>query len=176
MISRRAVLASGVGLCSSLSGCLTNLEIAKTGYLQFKIVEVEWRHDGERYRDNIFYAGYDGETKPDCRVAEEYQTIAASVADVQITDELIDRLESTFDDVRYVIGFCWANGECRNPTATREEFNRVQFGDRAEIVFDHPGLHIIDVYEDEQATLAGWDELNTVDFSSRHAEHGAPIA
>lgn len=176
MPRRRAVLASAVVYSVSLDGCLTELGFAKTGYLQFKIVEVEWRHNGDRYRDDIFYASYDGETQPWCRVAEEYQSLADSVEDVRVTDELVDRLESQFTDVRYVLGFCWADGECRNPTTTRGEFTRVQFGDRAEVQFDHPGVQIIDVYRGAQADLDRWEEVNTVDFSELHADDGVPPA
>lgn len=176
MVPRRTVLASAAaGLGATLGGCLTDLGLARTGYLQFKFVEVEWRHDGDRYRDDVLYAAYDGESRPRCRVAEEYRSLADSVEDVRVTDRLVDRLESQFADVRYVLGFCWADGECRNPTATRAEFNRVQFGDRAEVRFDHPGVRIIDVYEDAQADLDRWDEVNTVDFSELHADHGVPI-
>jgi hypothetical protein len=175
MASRRAFLTSAVGVGGALSGCLTKAGFAKTGYLQFKIVEVAWQHDRDRYRDDIFYAAYGGETQPWCRVAEEYQSLANSIEDVQVTEELLDRLESSFDDVRYVLGFCWPNGECRNPTATRAEFNRVQFGDTAEVVFDHPGVHIVDVYEDANADFTNWEEVNIIDFSALHAEHGVPI-
>lgn len=176
MVPRRAVLAVAAGLGGSLGGCLTDVGLAKTGYLQFKILQVEWTHDGKRYRDEILYAAYDGETQPWCRVAEEYRSLADSVTDVRVTDDLLERLESTFAAVRYVIGFCWADGECRNPTATRAEFNRVQFDDRAEVRFDHPGVHILDVHEDAQATIDGWEEVNTIDFSALHADHGVPIA
>jgi hypothetical protein len=175
MVPRRAVLASAAVLSASLGGCLSQVGLARTGYLQFKFVEVEWRHGGSRYRDQILYASYDGEDRPWCRVAEEYRELAASVDDVRVTDDLLDRLESRFDDVRYVLGFCWADGECRNPTATRAEFNRVQFGDRAEFAVDQPGLHVVDVFEDANASIDDWAAVNTIDFSALHADHGVPV-
>jgi hypothetical protein len=168
-------LTSIAGLFASLGGCLTEVGLAKTGSLQFTFVEVEWRHDGARYRDEIRDASSDGETRPWCRVAEEYRELATSVDDVRVTDDLLDRLESRFDDVRYVLGFCWADGECRNPTATRAAFNRVQFGDRAEFAVDQPGLHVVDVFEDANASIDDWAAVNTIDFSALHADHGVPI-
>ena len=55
-------------------------------------------------------------------------------------------------------------------------FNRVQFGDRAEVVFDHPSVHVVDVYEGDQGDPDDWSqEYETFDFSTGHANCGVPI-
>ena len=181
MPSRRRLLASSLalGLCSSLGGCLTDLGIAKTGYLQVKAVDVAWQHRGPWYEDEILWAVSDGESHLDLRVAGEYEEIVESPAAIRVGESLETKLLADFAEVTYVAGFCWQDGgdrTCRNPRAGRETFNRVQFGDRAEFVFDSPGVHVVDVYEGTQGDPSAWKtEYETVDFGAMHAENGVPI-
>ena len=59
---------------------------------------------------------------------------------------------------------------------SRRDFNRVQFGDRAELAFDFPRVHVVDVHEGAQGDAEQWDnELGTIDFSETYGDRGIPI-
>lgn len=178
--SRRQVLAAaGSASAAGIAGCLTDLGVARTGYLQFKAVGVAWQHRGRRWRDEVLWATSDGRSELRCRVAEEYPGIVNSLTDIRVSDGVLDRLRRDFVDVRYVLGFCWGTGDdhdCRNPQASRETFDAVQFGDRAEFVLDHPSVHLVDVYDGAQGDPAAWEtEFREFDFSELHADRGVPI-
>ena len=100
-------------------------------------------------------------------------------ADVRVTDAMERRILRDFSDVRYVVGFCWHGQDghtCRNPQASRATFDRVQFGDRAEVVFRPPRVHLVDVYDGAQGDPGEWDtEFHTFDFAAAHEDDGVPI-
>lgn len=180
MPSRRRVLAAaGLGASAALPGCLSDLRPTTTAYLQVKVVDVAWSHRGRRMEDEVLWAVSDGESELRCRVAERYQGIVEGFPDVRVAGELKRRLEREFLDVTYVTGFCWSDADghtCRNPRASRETFNRVQFGDRAEVVFESPGVEVVEVQKDAQGDPAEWEsELTTFDFGAIHGGNGAPI-
>lgn len=181
MPSRRRFLASSLslGLAASLAGCLTDLGLAKTGYLHVKVVDVAWQHRGRQWQDEILWAVSDGRSHLDFRVASEYEEIVESPTDVRVAEELEQQLLGDFSEVVYVTGFCWPDSgrlTCRNPQASRETFNRVQFDDEAEFVFDSPGVHVVDVYEGVRGDPTEWEiEYETFDFGEMHAENGVPI-
>lgn len=180
MPSRRQVLAAAGSVgAAELAGCLTDLGVARTGPLQFKAVGVAWQHRGRTWWDEVLWATSDGRSELRCRVAEEYPGIVRSLTDIRVTDGVLDRLRADFLDVRYVLGFCWGpdgDQECQNPQADRDTFNAVQFADRAEVVFDHPSVHLVDVYEGAQGDPAAWEtEFREFDFSERHADRGVPV-
>lgn len=179
MLSRRGLLsAAGLG-AATLSGCLTDVGLAETGYLQLKVVDVVWHHRGRRYQDEVLWAVSDGASTLRCRVAERYAGIVDALDDIRVTDELAGELASTFDGTVYAVGFCWAGTEgdrCRNLQAAREAFNRVQFGDRAEVVLRSPEVEVVDVYEGAQRDPDAWEtEFRTFDFGALHEAHGAPV-
>ena len=180
MSSRRRFLAAAAGLpaTTAIAGCLTDLGLAESGYLQLKGVSVTWRHDGRRYRDEVFRATADGESELRGRVAREYAEIVDAPRDVRVTGTLARRIDRDFESVTYLVGFCWDGSDghtCRNSRASRAAFNRVQFGDRAEVVFGSPGVDVVDVYERAQGDPAAWEtDVRTFDFGDRHADDGAP--
>ena len=182
MPSRRRFLAAAAGLpaTTTLAGCLTDLGLAESGYLQLKGVSVTWRHDGRQYRDEVFRAAADGESELRGRVAREYAEIVDAPRDVRVTDTLARRIDHDFEAVTYLVGLCWDGPDghtCRNSRASRATFNRVQFGDRAEVVFDSPGLDVVDVYEGAQGDPTDWEtDFTTFSFAERHADDGAPVA
>ena len=179
MPTRREVLAGGLALGTSLAGCLTAAGVAVTGYLQVKVVQVGWRFRGRRYRDEILLAVSDGRSHLDVRVAGRYAHLYQGPGDIRVGEEAERGLLEAFTEVTYGVGFCWREaGErtCRNPQAGREAFNRVQFGDRAEVVFDSPGVHVVDVYDGAQGDPTAWDlEYDTIDFGALHEAHGVPV-
>lgn len=180
MPSRRQVLASTASVAAAgFGGCLTDLGLAKTGYLQYKIVDVRWSDGARTWSDDVLWASSDGESEIDCRVAEEFEEVVNSPTDIHASDEFHRRLERTFTEVTYVAGFCWEGPdglECQNPQASREGFNAVQFGDRAEVRFEHPDVHVLDVYEDAQGTAENWErESRTYSFADLHEDHGVPL-
>lgn len=180
MPSRRGVLSAlGLGATASLSGCLTDVGLAETGFLHVKVVDVAWQHRGRRYQDEILWAISDGESAFDCRVAERYREIVGSPGDIRVTEAMERRILRDFAEVTYVVGFCWPGDDgltCRNPRTTRQTFDRVQFGDRVEFVFRGSGVEVLDVYEgaqgdpDERET-----EFETFDIGAMHEENGVPV-
>jgi len=177
MVLRRDVLAAAAGGTSiALSGCLTATGLARTGHVSFKAIQVAWLHEGRRYSNEVLFATDGGDDRPRGRVAEEYRGIVRSVDDVRVGDDLGRELERTFTDVGYIVDICWAAGECRNPSVSRGDFDRLQFGDRAEVRFESPGMGVVDVYEGAEGDPNEWAELETFDLSERQAENGIPIA
>ena len=181
MPSRRQCLATSLSLAAgaSLAGCLTGVGLANTGFLQLKVVDVEWHHRGRRWQDEVLWAVSDGDSELRCRVAESYRGVVEALDDVRVDDRLEERILQDFSAVTYALGFCWEGPDglrCRNLQASREAFNRVQFGDRAEVVVDSPRVEVVDVYEDAQGDPAEWEtEFRTFDFGAMHAENGVPI-
>jgi len=179
--SRRQLLSTSLSLAAgaSLAGCLTDVGLANTGFLQLKAVDVEWHHQGRRWQDEVLWAVSDGDSELRCRVAESYRRIVEDLDDVRVDDRLEERILEDFSAVTYALGFCWEGPDglrCRNLQATREAFNRVQFGDRAEVVVESPRVEVVDVYEDAQGDPDGWEtEFRTFDFGAMHAENGVPI-
>jgi hypothetical protein len=164
---------------AALPGCLADLRPTTTGYLQVKVVDVAWSDRGRRMEDEVLWAVSDGESELRCRVARGYEGIVEDFPDVRVQEAVKRRLERNFLDVTYVTGFCWRDADghtCRNTRASRETFNRVQFGDRAEVVFESPGVEVVDVQEDAQGDPAEWEaEITTFDFAARHEGNGAPV-
>ena len=172
--TRRGFLAAAAALAGAgtLPGCL-GLEVpgdGTSGYLQVKRVRVTWRGDGRRREDEVLLATVDGESALRCRVAEEYASIVDSPADIRVSRAMGRRLERDFADVTYVTGFCWSDPDghtCRNARASRRNFNRVQFGDRAEVVFGSPTVEVVDVHEGAQGDPSRWDtDVRTFDFGA----------
>ena len=179
--SRRRFLSASLSLAAGagLAGCLTDLGVAETGFLQLKAVDVEWRYRGRRWRDEVLWAIADGDSLLRCRVAESYRGIVDALDDIRVDDAVEARILEDFSAVTYATGFCWEGPDglrCRNLQSSREAFNRVQFGDRAEVVVDSPRVEVVDVYEDAQGDPDEWEtEFRTFDFGAVHAEDGVPL-
>ena len=179
--SRRRFLSASLSLAAGagLAGCLTDLGVAETGFLQLKAVDVEWRYRGRRWRDEVLWAISDGDSLLRCRVAESYRGIVDALDDIRVDDSVEARILEDFSAVTYAGGFCWEGPDglqCRNLRTSREAFNRVQFGDRAEVVVDSPRVEVVDVYEGAQGDPDEWEtELRTFDFGAMHAADGVPI-
>lgn len=172
MVSRRTLLgATGAGAFGALGGCLARVGLAKTGYLQNKIVVVEWRVGNRNQSAEVLYLGSDGESEIGGRVAESYRDTVDGLAHVTVSDDDVTHLRRRFDSVRYVIGFCGhgfdpsrTNG-CLTTSSSRKDFNRVQFGDRAEVRVTKNRFHVLDVCEGARGDPSTWTkELHTFDF------------
>lgn len=177
MPSRRDCLAAGVGgLAASLAGCLTRLGLAHTGELQLKAVSVTWTHEGRPYRDEVLWVALDEPTAVDGRVDEPLAELVADPTEIVVSEAVHADLEARFETVEYLLGFCGRGFDpgdpdgCRNTRAIRRGFNRVQFGDRAEVRIVDGGFQIVDVYEGDDRDWRS--EVTAFDFDALHAEHG----
>ena len=139
MPSRRTLLAAtGGAVASGIAGCLSRLNVKSAEVLQLKAISVRWRHGGTTYNDQILKLLRE-EDRITGRVAVEYAGAVDTVPDVTVSDDLHERLEAEFDSVRYVLGLCGDDFDrddeygCRNTGTSRADFNRVQFGDRADV-------------------------------------------
>lgn len=179
MPSRRRVLESAgiaVGVCS-IAGCLSKLGLAKTGHLQLKAVSLEWEYDGQTYRDEPLDLKFDRDEQ---KIRGHYDPDFAGDAvrapdDVTVEETVHDRLSARFD-VQYLIGVCGSDFArereygCRNTWTSREDFNRVQLNDRAEVRLGDHQFDVIDVYEDAFDVVA--TDVRTFDFAERHEDDG----
>ena len=182
MVSRRRFL-SAVGLVGSagLSGCLTRAGVAETGFLSYKGVEVTWESHGRRVSADLLWAWCDGRERIFGWVAEEYRRFAAASTDIRVSEAGYERLRDEFVDVTFELGFSRVGathhdlrgGDWYAARATRRGFNAVQFGDRAEVVFDFPRVHLVDVYRGAQGDPDDWThELGTMEFETASRDDG----
>lgn len=177
MPTRRNFLAAGTGgLLGSLAGCLTRLGLAHTGELQLKAVSVTWTHEARPYRDEVLWVALDKPAGVDGRVDEPLAELVTDPTEIVVSDAVHDDLEARFETVEYLLGFCGPGfdpgdpGGCRNTRATRRGFNRVQFGDRAEVRILDGTFQVVDVYQGDDRDWRS--EVTTFDFDALHAEHG----
>ena len=186
MPSRREVLA-GAGLVGTagLSGCLTRLGLAERGFLSYKGVSVIWRSDGRPMSADLCWAWSDGHGRIFGWVAEEYPTIAETPLSIHVSTETAAKLTSDFDGVVFKVGFSrptsldhdLLEGDWTIAETSRRDFNRVQFGDQAEILFRFPRIHLIDVYRGSQGDPREWDlEFHQMDFSEMYRDRDVPLA
>lgn len=175
MPSRRAVLgSSGVILFSGLPGCPSGTDSLSAELLQLKAISVKWRYEGRSYRDQILQLLFDGERGVTGRVASEYSEVVSSPDDVAASEAVHAELRSDFEEVDYALGFCGSDFGtddefgCRNETTSREDFNAVQFGDRAEVKLADNRFRVLDVQEEN---VQNWDtDISEFEWTESH-EH-----
>ena len=126
-----------------LSGCLTRLGLAERGFLSYKGVSVIWRSDDRPMSADLCWVWSDGHGRIFGWVAEEYPTIAETSFSIHVPTETAAQLTSDFEGVVSKIGFSrptsldhdLLEGDWTIAETSRRDFNRVQFGDQAEILF-----------------------------------------
>ena len=147
MPSRRHVLAS-VAAATTLpagAGCLSpSWPRVECGVLSVKVVQVGWDCDGQRVVADCCSLSDEGATITGW-VAEEYADVVGSSRDVRVDHALARRLGDDFASVEYLLGICRRGAPCERWFASRRDFNRVQFGDRATVVRRFPRVHVVDV-------------------------------
>ncbi|WP_247002472.1 hypothetical protein [Halosolutus gelatinilyticus] len=178
---RRALLAATCGVLPTVggAGCLSRLTTRSlfAEYLQLKAVSVRWTRDGRSRRDEPLKLLSDGKSEIRGTVASEYAQLASAPADVTVSESVHDRLAREFDGVRYVVGFCGedfgspdAHG-CRNTGISRDDFNRVQFGDRAEVRLVDDTFRLEDVEEGDRERVREWEtDVREYDWEKRRAD------
>lgn len=181
-LSRRDALAAlGSAATVSAAGCL-GFTYAPNAYCQVKAVNAVWIHEGTRHGDEVVrssgYVEADGDGgEVDTDVAEELSSLAPTVREVAVDDDAAAALDRTFAEVHYLLGFCgdaFSHG-CRNTAAaSREAFNAVQVGDRAQVTLSDD---VFSVHSVERATVTDdWTvDYRQFDFSERHADYGVPL-
>lgn len=185
-LSRRRFLASALGTVglAAAGGCLTDLGVAETGFLAFKSVSVGWTHRGRPQSADLLWIWADGRGRLFGWYASEYAEIVRSPSDVRLGAETHRRLERDFAEVTLELGFARVGStdldlletDWFKPMVSRADFDRVQFGDRAEVVFRFPRARLVDVYEGAQGDPDGWDpNVRPMDFGGTYAHRGVPI-
>jgi hypothetical protein len=93
-----------------------------------------------------------------------------------VNETVHDRLSAHFN-VKYLIGVCGADfasgGESMgrlNTWITREDFNRVQLNDRAEVRITNHRFDVIDIYTDVYTVES--TDVHTFDFTEFHKDDG----
>jgi len=181
MVSRREILATSCAALASagIAGCSrADLGLAKTGYLQLKTVTLRWGHDGRTYQDRPLWLLFGGDgDRIDGRYDPDFLVDAVGAPDDVVVGEDRHRELGGRFEVKYGLGFCgedFADDDerigCRNTWTSRDDFNRVQFGDRAEVGLSNDRFEVHSVSEDEVRTDGA--EVTTFDFADLHEDHG----
>ncbi len=181
---RRFLTAAGLFATTGVSGCLTATGISNIGFLSYKGIEVTWEFQGQRMGADLCWVWSDGQERIFGWVAEEYQELVRSPTDIRVTRSTAERLRRDFSDVRFKLGFSRLDAtdyellksDWYHAHASRDDFNHIQFGDQAEIVFRSPRVYVINQYPSAQGNPDDWEqELGTMNFSELYKDRGVPI-
>jgi len=181
MVSRREILATSCAALASagIAGCSrADLGLAETGYLQLKVVTLRWDHDGRTYESRPLWLLFGGDgDRIDGRYDPDFVGDVVNAPDDVVVGENRHRELGGRFEVKYGLGFCgedFADDDerigCRNTWTSRDDFNRVQFGDRAEVGLSNDRFEVHSVSEDEVRTDGA--EVTTFDFADLHEDHG----
>ncbi|MXV61345.1 hypothetical protein GS429_04555 [Natronorubrum sp. JWXQ-INN-674] len=145
-MNRRAFLAVLPSI--ALAGCAAQLGLADRVEITQKYVRLHPWDD-----DEPIYAAvreHDTEAGPSYR-DEIHEVLADSIDDgepIAISESVADRLRGEFEAVEFRIRGCEPEtGDCRRTTLVREDFNEVEVGDIADIVFRSTGAGLVSVHE-----------------------------
>lgn len=180
-MDRREYLATGAAVTAAgLAGCQSWFrgDTVDDSYPWWKGIDVVWEREGSRFTMTLLNARFDGDATVFGEVATEIEGMVASLTDIRTDDELHDNLQGAFDDVRYLVGFCWDGNdgeECTNQTVSRETFNTVQFNDRVDIRLVDTDVEIRDVDAGAGATPTDQANLLRFDFAERHEDRNPPL-
>lgn len=142
------------------------------GFLSYKAVSVEFERDGRTFATDVLWVWSDGSSRIFGWVAAEYADVVRSPTDIRLTRNAWRRLERDFDAVTPTLAFSRPGStpddllrwDWYAARASRADFNRVQFGDRAAFVFRFPRVHLLDVREGRQGDPSEWDHrVRTMD-------------
>lgn len=176
--------AAAVGTAAT-SGCVGSVRLPETGVLTYKSVQVGWRHEGTTQVADLCWVWSDGERSLFGWYPEEYPAVAPGLGTVVATDDLDRRLRRDFDVVDYRLGFTRpenTGGGLRSTDwfvalASRRDFNRVQFGDSADVVFGASDVSVFRVRTGAVGPVDEWDRtVRPMDFSEAFAHAGVPVA
>lgn len=145
-MNRRAILAAVPSI--ALAGCATRLGLADRVEISLKSVRIHpWNGDEPidavvRRYDPDEGASYDD---PNEAIADEIDPDEPLV----VSDSVADRLAAEHEIVEYRISACAldADGDCRETTLVREDFNTVEAGDVVDIVSRSSGAGLVNVHE-----------------------------
>lgn len=183
-----ALVGAGLG---STAGCLARTPLAGAGALVYKAIEGGWTHEGQPMGADLCTAEYDAGDGDDegadasgtlrIRVADAYADLLTPTGDLRTTDAAMARLREDFESITFFLQFAPVDGTT-NPDwyrafASRRDFDRVRFGDRAAVRYDFPGVRVLKVYEGAQGDHDAWDvDVGLFDFTETYAHAGAPSA
>lgn len=175
-MNRRTYLATGVGVSlTGLGGCLSILEGGERvdgTHVWLQTIEVFWEVDEQRHKGSVLNIQYHPDATVAGEVWTELEAIASDVTDIQVDSSLDQELNEQFEDVEYLVGFCWeAEDEltCSNLFVDRNVFNRAQFGDSLDVRFDDRDVSIRTVREADRDVAADEAEVLTFEFEDRYS-------
>ena len=148
-MNRRAFLAALPSIV--LAGCATRLGLADRVEITRKSVRLHPRDDDEpidaavRRYDPDEGVSYDGRHEV---IADEIDADEPLV----VSDSLAELLTAEYEIVEYRIRACEldGDGDCRETTFVREDFNEVEAGDVVDIVSRSSGSGLVDVHRRRQ--------------------------
>ena len=175
-MNRRTYLATGAGVSlAGLGGCLSILEGGERvdgAYVWLQSIEVFWDVDEQRHKGSILNIRKHHDATVAGEVWTEREAIASDVTDIRVDDSLDQELHEQFDNVEYLVGFCWeAEDEptCSNLFVDRDVFNRAQFGDSLDVSLDDHDVSIRTVHEDDRDVATEDADIRTFEFEDRYS-------
>lgn len=174
---RKFLASSGAGLVGiGIAGCLSGTNTRSAEWLQLKAISVKWSRDGRSYSDQILQLMSNEEDEIRGTVASEYNDVISSPADVTASRSFHNDLQFDFETIEYVVGFCGSDfssddeSGCLNTGTSQEDFNAVQFGDRADVEVTDNQFHIHAV---QSKSISEWDtDISEFEWSEKH---GYPV-
>ncbi|QFU82488.1 hypothetical protein [Natronorubrum aibiense] len=148
-MNRRALLGALPAI--ALAGCVTRLGLADRVEISEKSVRVHPRDGGDPIDAAV--RRYDPDEGP-----YYHDTPAEQLADelgpddpLEISEELAARLDSEFEVVEYRVRGCdVGTDDCQETTLVRADFNDLEAGDIADIVYRSSGAGLISVHESHE--------------------------
>ncbi|SIR97599.1 hypothetical protein [Natronorubrum thiooxidans] len=149
-MNRRAFLGAVPSVV--LAGCATRLGLADRVEIVQKYVRVHPRDADESI--DVAVRRYDPDEGPSYR-DEIREPLADEIDDgdpLEIAESVAERLRAEFAIVEYRIRGCDVDGgDCRHTTLVREDFNELEAGDIADIVYRSSGAGLVSVHESHQS-------------------------
>lgn len=184
--TRRQFVVSTLGLAAtgSTGGCLDVLAGSEPAFLSYKAIEVRWESDrGRGYVADLMWLWSDGRTRLFGWEPETYPDIVQSPTRVTVSKETLRRLRDRFAGVELLLGFSSVEttdltlleSDLGQVAVPREQFDRVQFGDRVAVAPTGSGVRVRDVQTGGHGDPAEWSvEIGTKDLVSQFPDSGVP--
>ncbi|ELY45083.1 hypothetical protein [Natronorubrum sulfidifaciens] len=130
----------------TVAGCATRLGLADRVEVVQKYVRAHPRETADPI--DVAVRRYDPDTGPYYH-DDLHESLAGELGPddpLEITDALAARLQAEFEIVEYRIRGCDVDdGDCRHTTLVREDFNALEAGDIADLVYRSSGAGLVSV-------------------------------
>lgn len=184
--SRRRTVRTALGLAGlgAVSGCLDRLRASEPAFLSYKSITVGWPGNRvEGYVADLCWLWSDGRSRLFGWAPGKYPDVVRSPGNVVVSNATARRLRDRFSRVKLVVGFSHVDttdlslleSDLGQIAVPREEFNRVQFGDRIRVTPTSSDVRIHGVQRGQHGDPADWDiSIGTKTLTDQFPDSGVP--